>query len=384
MGNTPYPFWDNLEKYCILQYLLSYVTEQELDDSDVYFLDVEYDKQIAEYNDYPNRVINGEVAVTDRQKLLKFLKIAEKANSYKCVLLDLRFEENTFTPDDSALIAQINSMRDVDCVVSSLFESNKMLSQSKTAYNDYFTTITKTNVTRYPFLQDGHESAALRIYKRVNHIEETPINKIGPFYYQNGSLCQNCPFLTYYCNFDRRYKQPDVDNYSMLGSEWFSRNDSINIVNAEDTIPLTVNNIKNVIADKIVIVGNYETDKHDTYYGMQSGPYIVYLGYKILQAGNNILSLTFIGMMFIIYLMISLFIINNKSIWSYIPFFNKLKNKFILFVLDMFGFSTILSLITILMYLVFHSAYNIFFPTTIFSLLKLVISYKNHDNYDVL
>ena len=128
--------------------------------------------------------------------------------------------------------------------------------------------------------------------------------------------------------------------------------------------------------DKIVVVGDFVSDLHDTYIGLQPGPYLIYLAYKELTTGKHLVSWPFICFMIIIYWLISMSILNRKTLWPYIPLLNRVKNKFVRFILDMIGYSTVLVAITIVLFLCFRTTYNIFFPSLFFSLLTLFISYR--------
>ena len=64
---------------------------------DALFVNVAYDKQLIERHDNYGMTV-GDVDITDRTKLCSFLKMLQKADSYKYIFLDVRFEKgNTYT-----------------------------------------------------------------------------------------------------------------------------------------------------------------------------------------------------------------------------------------------------------------------------------------------
>ena len=112
LNNFPYPYWDSLNKYSWLEYFLTNTVPEKNDRSDVFFINVSYDRQVVDYT-YSNGNLQGTIDITNRETLLRFLKIAERTNSYKFIFLDIRFEKGIETVTDSALFAQIGKMRDV-------------------------------------------------------------------------------------------------------------------------------------------------------------------------------------------------------------------------------------------------------------------------------
>lgn len=361
LNNCPYPYWDKLDKYSKLEFLLRNISSKEIKTDDAVFINVSYDKQLAEYT-FDNGNSKGTIAVTDRNKLIRFLNIA-KESKYKYIFLDIRFEDCVYTPQDSALSSIIKDMPRLIFSDHSDIITNDKFQSEKAAINDFFTTITSTNFTRYQFLQDGKESAPLRLYLATVP-DAKPIEKHGIFYTCGGSLCQNSPFMSIPIDFNSTYEGTGA-SYFHLGPDLFDPEQNISNEDIQDELK-----------DKIVIVGDFVSDLHDTYSGMQPGSYLVYLAYNELVNGKHFLAWPFIILMTIIYFIISWFILNRKTIWDYIPKLKNVKSKFLLIFLNFFGYSTLFSLLTILMYVCFRATYNIFFPSLFFSILSLLISFK--------
>ena len=76
---------------------------------DVLLVNVTYDKQLVDYS--RDGIPLGQYAITDRKKLLDFLRIAKKAENYKYILLDVIFEKGIVSRYDSALFSLIASMQ---------------------------------------------------------------------------------------------------------------------------------------------------------------------------------------------------------------------------------------------------------------------------------
>ena len=379
MNNCPYPYWDSLDKFSWMEYVLSNLAPHETDTDDALFINVSHDKQIVNVNydrhlgdtcfekeDYTFKsdsdgLLHGTIDITNREHLLQFLQKAEKANTYKYLFLDVRFEANINTKTDSLLLnVQIPRMRNVAYSTHSDIEDNEKADHTKAAINDYFTTRINSSFTRWQYLQDGRKSAPLLIYTSVDTTHNKTIKKWGPFYYSNGQLCQNSPFM----RIPEDFRVVARMKYLDLGPELLNDNWPDDIWEQR-------------LKDRVVFVGNYEEDVHDTYHGKQPGSYLIYLAYKELCEGKHIVSWKSIGFLFFIYVVICMFIMNRKSIWQFIPCIRRSKNKLLLFVLDMFGYTTLLSVLTIVFYVWFNNIYNVFFPSLLFSILSLIFSYKN-------
>lgn len=360
MNNCPYPYWDSLNRYCWLEYMIRRIFPEKMDRSDVMFINVSYDREVVDYT-YSGKTLTGTIDITNRKTLLDFLEIAEKTNAYKYIFLDLRFEEGINTPYDSALFAQIGKMRDISFSKHSDLTTNEFAVKNKATINDYFTTITGTNFTRYQYIQNGEESVPLRMYNEINGLDKS-IEGEGLFYTSNGELCYNSPFMRIPEDFYEGHEERGNLNYFDLGPML------LKMYNEEDWEEST--------KDRILIVGDFVNDLHDTYVGMQPGSYLVYLAYKALANGRHKLSWPFMTIMFFVYIVIAYFIIVRKNLISYIPRVRRIRNKAALFLIDMLGYSTLLTLISITMYAIFRSTYNIFFPSLVFSILSTVISLK--------
>lgn len=354
MNNCPYPYWDRLENVSKLEYLLRNIVPLHDDREDAFFINVSYDRQLVDYT-YSEGMLTGKIDITNRQTLLEFLKAAERTNTYKYIFLDIRFEKGMETETDLSLFAQIRKMRDISFSIHSDIEILDSALIPKTGINDYFTTIISTNFTRYQFLQNGHESVPLRIYKATNPEHKT-ITQWGPLFFCGNNLCQNSPFMNIPVSFYEGHDEEGHQCYFDLGpyllDEFNDKDWSVNM------------------KDKIVIVGDFVNDLHDTYTGLQPGSYLVYLAYKELVNGKHLVSWFFVGIMFVIYFAITIAILCDISIRDIIPMRKIADNAIIRFILGLISYTTLLSLITIIMYVCFDVTYNIVFPALFFSILN--------------
>lgn len=360
LNNCPYPYLDNLNKYSWFEYIANRISPDKQDRSDVLFINVGYDKDLADVS-YNNGSLIGKKAITNRKTLYDFLKIAENTDTYKYIFLDIHFQNDINTPYDSLLFAQIDRMRDISFSKHSDSGNSENVNLNKAKYNDYFSTITSTNFTRYPFLQNGEESVPLHIYLAVDSSHHT-IEQHGIFYTSNGHLCQNSPFLLLSDGFSDGHDENGQQNYFDLGPLL------LNIYNQTDW--------KNATKDKIVIVGDFINDTHDTYIGEQPGSYLIYLVYKSLVAGKQFVSWPFTILMFLLYAVISYLILIHKSLNEILPIIKRFHNNLWIFIWNLIGYSTLLYIISIISYSFFNTSYDVFFPSLFFSLLTTFMAYR--------
>lgn len=361
INNCPYPYWDKLDQICWSEYLIKRLEHNKLDRSDVMFINVSYDKQVVDYT-YSGGNLTGKIDITNRETLLKFLQVAERINNYKYIFLDIRFEKGINTPVDSALFDQISRMRDISFSRHSDIINKDAKSRDKSAINDYYSTIL-SSFARYEFLQNGEESIPLRLYSATVSGHPT-IKKHGLFYTCNGHLCYNSPFMSIPEDFNEGHDIDGNQNYYDLGPLLLDEN-----FFSDEDWKIETNN-------KILIVGDFINDLHDTYRGLQPGSFLVYLAYKELVNNAHIVSWTYIFCMFIVYFMIAYAILSNKN-WMDLPCVKKItKNKLTHFILGFIGYSLVLTIIGIISFTIFNIVSNVILPSFVFSILTIYKSFK--------
>lgn len=364
-NNNPYPYFDDIEHYSNLEYLKRKICGEVRTDSDVVYINIAYDKKLVEYVDPELGMPEGNIDITDRKKIYNFLRILDDSKSYKYIFLDVRFEKGYEDKDslegvtiDEKLFGLISNMSNIVVSHHGDISIADSLIYPKTARNDYFVTITASNFVRYQYVEDGEESVPLRMYKEINGGK---MNSWGGIYYTDGELSYNCPFLRIPFQFPTKYNENGDLQYFNLGT------DVLDI--------LSEDNISNIVKDKIVIIGNMVEDVHDTYVGKQPGSYISYNAYKALVNGDNKINWWFSGIMFLVYILTSLFMISKKKIIEHIPYISKYNSKILRFILSLIGYSTIMLAISDLAYLLCGDTYCIWFPGLYFATLSTITSY---------
>jgi len=368
--NIPYPFGANTVSLTFKESIARRANKPLSYYDSVVFINTGYDLELV-------KTENGMEAITNRDSLLKFLKDIQDFD-YRYMFIDIRFEKGITTPSDSALVAQICSMRDIIVAKHWNYENQKdyeLIDNSllnKSAYCDYTYSLYNSSFSKYQYLQPNGNSAALEMYNKVNdgNIRVHKIGKIILWYsdIKRHWLCFNSLFLTISDRFiDQESSTDHSAKYLNLGSDiygwygldgWYSLSD-----------------LRDYCKDKIICIGDFAFDLHDTYNGKQPGTYLHWLAYDSLCKGKHIINNWWLLVLFILYT--SIFFC--KSIRFDLAHF--IKNRFWSFMVTLLGSSFILSVVCYISYWNNGPIISIFIPSAAFSLYNLIIQYREYDGY---
>lgn len=310
------------------------------------------DKELAISYDVFGRE-EGRVAVSDRGKIADFLQKVRDAQ-YRYIFLDVRFEENIVTPHDSILYATILEMpRLVYSRHQSMQEDEPVIcsNSGKGAFADYRSTV-NAGFSRYEFLQDGKESVALRLFHDINGRTITT-GPFGSFQDSDGSLCYNMQFIPFPANIAREYSADGEILYPLLGSQIMDQHSD--------------EELRRMVNDKIIVIGDFENDQHDTYVGSVPGPLLsVYAWNLMAHDGHKLNCWLQLGlwMFYTVVLFIILLPDERKSI----------RSPFLSLVLSILGWGFTLWVLKSLMYWLLGLSFIITIPALVFSTLEFIKS----------
>ena len=327
----------------------------------ILFINVCYDKELTPYEEQGMPV--GNMVITDREKLLNLLTEAKEANNYRYIFMDVLFEEGIETEADSALFHTIASMdRIVIPEHKGILLADKML-YTKSANADYSVTWKQLTFAHYQFLHDDSiPSVALRMYADRRHLKGNAITPHwgGLWYTDNGKLCQNG--ATLFMNVRINGSLLDTEgqelerNYIYLGAD---------LLDLNEVVP-----IKEQIKDKILVIGDFKGDVHTTYIGPQPGSSLCINAFITLMEGRHFVNWQNIFIMFIIYTTIGTFYLRGTS------FQTLFANPWMGVVMSFFSTATLFLVIAIIAF--WHDvAFNMWVPTTIYSLIDTYIQKRN-------
>ena len=328
--------------------------DEELDSA--LFINVSYDKQLVEHRDTIGETL-GMTDVTDRSKLLELLKKAEAADNYKYLILDVRFEDCNYQSSDDTIFNQIKKMNRVVVATHKDITTPEGFPSSKAALADYYSTITTTNFERYEYLHSGQPSVPLYAFEEMTGKR---MNQKLCFVTSDGKLCQKSLFLKFpsvhfekvMANGDQRYYELGRDILGDLSEDF-----------------------EDMSNNKVIVIGNFVEDLHDTYIGMKPGPYILYKALRALEKGEHYVNWWHQLLWACVYFFISCAIFKRRSISSTIPFIKKSKSRFLRFCLTFFGCTMLITLLDIILFFDGH-IHSILLPSLYFTLLKYILTYR--------
>ena len=325
---------------------------------DVLLINVAFDKALAEYSE--NGMPIGKFTITDRQKLLQFLTKAREANNYKFIMMDVIFERGIETEYDSILFHTIASMQRIVIPVHKDAPLQDSILYAKAANGDYSITHDETNFVRFQFMHDDTPSMPLVMYKASTGMD---ITRNGSFYTSNGHLCSNGLTLKLpirisgaYINKNNGYDENNQRerSYIYMGAD---------VLNVDSIIP-----VAEQIADKIIVIGDFNTDVHRTYAGKQPGSVICLNAYYALLRGEHLVSYPFLFFLFIVYVIISLLMLNGKTLDTFVS------NPLLKVASSFFTYTIVFTFIAMVVYATPSGiVYNPVLPTTVFTFLGLFI-----------
>lgn len=351
--NFSYPLLDSVDSIMLFDY---FNKKGEAPDSDIYYANVGFDKQLVPVEDEFGDEI-GKTAITDRKLLAEYLNLL-RDTGYKYIFLDIRFEEGTKSEDDSLLFA---TMAHLDRFSFSLHRDLETLVPDsllhKGAYSDYRGNF-RDGFIRYELLQDHEESTPLRMYSVIEGGHK--MTHRGIFYYDNSNLAYNMVFPSFYRNDTEHEGEMGREKYHYLGYE---------LKNDPDAL-------RAAARDKIVVIGDFENDKHQTYMGEVPGPLLSVRTYQTLNRGSHrfswiCFSITSVVYFFILYLLVGKYDINNK-----ICKVLRIKSRILVFLMSLIGWGILLEAVKLTLYALFGIAFVAWLPALVFSCVSFFNEYS--------
>ena len=324
--------------------------------NEVLLVNVSYDKELVYYE--KGDIPLGVYAITDRKKLYDFLLLAQKANNYKYIMLDVIFEKGIRSNHDSLLFSLIASMDRIVIPVHNDIPLQDSILYPKSANADYTITWKETNFARFKFRWDDIPTMALRMYQ---DIDGKDVVKHGIIYTSNNVLCRNGITLQLPIKKTKDFELESNKlkiNVLQLGADLLASN--------------SLTPIANEIKDKIIVIGDLDSDSdlHATYAGPQPGSIINLNAYYALQRGDHIMSvrrLIYYLIIAFIYFALTLCYLNGFSLSS-------ITDSIWLKALIAFGgIGFLFWIVAIIGYLFFDTVYNLWIPIFFFSVLGTII-----------
>ena len=221
----------------------------------------------------------GNDAITDREDLLKLLN-ALHGTEFKYLMLNVFF--NSQTVYDSSIQANLFALK--KNIVASHYENNVgILLPSIEGWETGVSNIPSLDNEAYKFrlTHDGHRTIALIMHQEINQANYEP----GLLFHKlDGQRVQNDFTLPI------RIRNDESFNYLELG----------------ELLLLSQKSISDIVKDKIVVVGDFESNSSNSIGGTISGSLLQLNAFLALEEGNARVPLLLIVIVVIFFLLITL------------------------------------------------------------------------------
>ncbi|TVZ13959.1 CHASE2 domain-containing protein [Maribacter sp. MAR_2009_72] len=302
------------------------------------FIDTNFDNALIENND--NGLINGNIVIADRYKLKLLFEKLNSRSEYKYILCDVFFDRESNI--DSALsLVMSKAERLIIPRKDTLEKTIKSFRDVKSGLVDL--KITDDKFYKFKLSNKNLKSLPLKMYEEI-YSKKNNFNL--PLYFTQEGIAFN-DFVPYF-----KIKDKDIKR---RGGHYFNLN---------KILSWNPKSFREITKDKIIIIGNYQTDLHNTIHGKIAGSLILLNVFLSLEEGLNVLSYPLIIILFLIFMFFSVIIHQSRLelelMLSKIPLVGRLSrgSTYIL----------VMTIFSIVIFFVFKNSINLLFVASWFIL----------------
>lgn len=341
------------------------------------YYNMSYDKMLVPYIDRSDTIGNN--CISDRGKLLHFLRLLESTQKYKYVIVDILFDKSDRSEYDDSLYSQIKKMPNI--IIADHLEIDHAWPEfqklRKSGLATYFATIVSTSFGRIEYSIGDKKSLPLVVYE--NMYPKGSMNRYGigrfSLYTMNGKLCHNSCFLTFDNTFVKPIKTEKKLDYYVHSNKF------INLGQFMDDPTNDNDELKELIGkntnNKYVVIGDFVRDVHDTYIGAIPGPVIMMRALTTLDKEGNIVKFSHVLLWLFVFFLINLSILYSKPISKHIALIKDIPFKLFHFCFSLITFSFFLIIVSTIEYVCEYPTCSLVVPVFYFSIMKLYVQYKN-------
>lgn len=325
---------------------------------DYVFINIAYDRQLVpvldEYGFH-----QGNIDVTDRDKLTAFLRMLD--NAHKFILMDVLLSDRYKSDNDSALI---QTLLDTDRISISRSSTTNLIDNrllDKSGYTEYSTDIYETNFVKYEFVNRGEATMPYMAFMSMT--PQKTINSFGPICWSNRHLDWNSLTLRFPIKLWNSHRNGN-------GNDNFGLQEKRILNLGADIIDLGVD-VPSLVRNKIVVIGDFsEDDIHDTYLGKIAGPVININALEALRNNELEIPWTLIVSLIVLYTSVGYLTIRRSMSTHRLLEKLHINISFVRYLLSFVGYSFLFSIIGGGIYLMSGMDINIILPSLWFTLLR--------------
>nr|WP_321414748.1 CHASE2 domain-containing protein [uncultured Allomuricauda sp.] len=316
------------------------------DSNDFVLINTHYDNMLV--NEKIDGIPMGNISIVDRQHLLTLFRKVAKQDSHKYIICDVLFDhESALDLELSKAIAatrnHIIPRKDSLQETLALFRDlNSGLVDLATVGGTFF---------KYKLYNEKLKvkSLPLKVYEDIHNVQ---IKDYGIFARLGEKLIFN--------DFVPEHR---LNSYNVLEAK------SYPMINLNEIIRVNDVNFDSYIKDRILVIGNFNTDMKNTIYGNIPGPLIILNSYLALENGDNKISFLLVFIVLVVFACFSFIIISPKD---------KIENTLLKIpvvgrFLVGFGFVLSISLIAVVIYLLFNNNLSLAYIGFFFYLENLIL-----------
>lgn len=338
--------WSSLTKKSLLGF------DPKPDPESVLFVDVAKSKTtIDSLNEFEKTSPYHRKVITDRKQLTEFFALLNRyKQEVRYVVCDIILEDST--QYDVLLEKEMTQLGDKLLGISHLTSNNthiRPVIDIPYAAGTY--TAPQGLFLKFPLLLKDSMSlktAPLVMYERLSG---TRLQKNGWFYRFNGRLSLPAPIV------DFKVRNSDFRDGNSLRESNFSAFRMGTIL--ERFHKRTEEEQRALFKDKIIMIGDFEADMHQTSFGKMPGLLLIYNAYLTLEAKQNLISVGWICFMLLAFTFVSFRIFSEVKIEKPTWLTGLFRSKLGLLILNSLDELALLMIITLLSYFIFNIHINI-------------------------
>lgn len=352
-SNKPLPFFDRLDGYYLTQRLI--LDDFDKDDVESVFFSTEVDKELVSYFD--DKIKVGNIAISSRKQILRLLQMADSCGNYKYIFVDILFDDIQGDSATEAELFSLISKMDRICVVKRLDDQRNPIPlrdsrlEKKSAYNEYYLNNMWSDFRHYPFFIKNEKSVPLRMYEETDSVRMKKLLG-GLLYIQGSNICFGCPIIRLSSSMEKsKFKKPYLLGFS-LDNEFSDLED-----------------LRSEIRNKVVWIGDFQNDVHNTYVGTVSGTALAYSAYLTLHQNRHIIRWWQVFLEFLLYMFIVVALL--FSWWPQLV--ERLTSSpFLQWVFSFISYGIVLTIWSLLLFVTTGTIWNTFIPSISFAFIRFL------------